>query len=96
MRIKGMKKVLVLFIVVMAGLIPLNGLASEMVTIEGEVSDNYQLVDGSGQFYEIADTTQGNELAEKHIGEKVRVTGTIEKSDGYQVFVVTSFQTLAE
>jgi hypothetical protein len=51
MRIKGMKKVLVLFIVVMAGLIPLNGLASEMVTIEGEVSDNYQLVDGSGQFY---------------------------------------------
>lgn len=96
MRIEGMKKVLVLFIVVMAGWKPLNGLASEMVTIEGEVNDNYQLVDGSGQFYEIADTTQGNELAEKHVVEKVKTIGTIEENDGYQVFVVTSFQTLAE
>jgi hypothetical protein len=96
MRIEGMKKVLMLFIVVMAGLTPLNGVASEMMTIEGEVNDNYQLVDGSGQFYEIADTTQGNELAEKHVGEKVKATGTIEENDGYQVFVVTSFQILAE
>ena len=88
--------VLVLFIAVMAGLMPLNGLASDMMTIEGEVIDNYQLVDSSGKLYEIADTTQGNELAEKHIGEKVKVTGTIDDNDGYGVLVVTSFQTLVQ
>ena len=96
MRSGGMKKVLVLFFVVMVGWLPLNGLASEMMTIEGEVIDSYQLVDGSGQLYEIADTTQGNELAERHVGEKVKVTGTIEENDGYEVLVVTSFQTLAQ
>ena len=74
----------------------LTGMASEPVNIEGTVNENYQLVDDQGQFYEIADTTQGSELAEMHVGEKVKATGTIEENDGYQVFVVTSFQTLAE
>ena len=50
----------------------MNGLASEMVKLKVKSSKTTSLVDGSGQFYEIADTTQGNELAEKHIGEKVR------------------------
>ena len=93
---KGMRNVLGLFIIAMVVLGPLNGMASEAVEIEGEVIENYQLVDGNGQFYEIADTTQGNELAEKHVGEKVKVTGMIEKDDDYQVIVVTSFQTMAE
>lgn len=93
---KGMRKVLGLFIFAIVVLGPLSGMASEAVEIEGEVIENYQLVDDNGQLFEIADTTQGNELAEKHIGEKVRVTATIEKDDDYQVIVVTSFQTMAK
>jgi hypothetical protein len=71
-------------------------MANEMVNIVGEVNDNYQLAVGKGQFYEIADTIKGNELAKRPIGEKVRVTETIEKYGDYQVIVVTSYQTLSE
>jgi hypothetical protein len=91
-----MRKGWVVLIFAMLALSPLSGLANEVVSIEGEVNDNYQLAVGNGQVYEIADTPQGNELAEVHIGEKVKVTGTIEKNGDYQVIVVTSYQTLAE
>jgi fructose-1-phosphate kinase PfkB-like protein len=96
MRKKEMRNILVWLIFIMVAFSPLSGITSETVTITGEVRDNFQLVDGNGQFYEIADTTQGNELAEKHIGEKVKVIGTLEKSEDYQVIVVTSFETLAQ
>ena len=96
MRNGLMRNVLGLFIFAILALGPLGGMADELVNIEGEVIDNYRLVDGNGQVYEIADTTEGNELAEKYIGEKVMVAGTIEMDDDYRVVVVTSFQTLSE
>lgn len=96
MRKKETRKVLAWFIFISVALSPLIGIANEAVTIVGQVNDNYQFVDGNGQSYEIADTTQGNELAEKHVGEKVKVIGTIEKDVDYQVIVVTTFQTIAE
>jgi hypothetical protein len=93
---KEIKKILVLLILAAVAVGPINALATDKVTIQGTVDDNYQLVDDEGQIYEIADTTQGNELAENHIGEKVKVTGTLEKDDDYQVIVVTTFEALAE
>ena len=92
----AMRKILGLCFFAMVVLGPLSGMASEAVEIEGEVIENYQLVDESGQIYEIADTVQGNELAEKHFGEKVKAMGTIEIGVGYRVIVVTSFQTMAQ
>jgi len=93
-RIPG--NMLVAFIVTVVVLAPLGGMANEVVDMEGEVGENYQLVDLGGQVYEIADTTQGNQLAEKHVGERVKVTGTIEIGKGNRLIVVTSFHTLEQ
>lgn len=96
MRNGLMRKGVVVLIFTMLALGPLSGMADEVMNVVGEVNDRYQLVVGDGQFYEIGDTTQCNELADQHIGENVKDTGTIEKHDDYQVIVVTSYQTLAE
>jgi len=69
-------------------------LASE-VAIVGEVNDNYQIV-SNGQIYEIADTPAGNELAENHISEKVRVTGNLEERDDMKIITVSGYQLMAE
>jgi len=64
-------------------------------TVVGEVNDNFQIVSG-GQVYEIADTAEGNDLAENHISAKVSVTGTVEERDDIKIITVTSFKVLSE
>lgn len=64
-------------------------------TLVGKVNDNYQLVT-TDQVYEIADTAEGNELAENHISAKVKVTGTLEERDGMKIITVTNYQVLSE
>jgi hypothetical protein len=76
--------------------IPLAALAAEPMTIEGQVNENYQIIDGTGQVYEVADTTQGNDLVENHIGEKVKVTGTIEQDQDTKIITVTTFTIVSE
>ena len=75
---------------------PLAAMAAEQVTIQGEVNDSYQIVDANGQVYEVADTVQGNALVENHIGEKAKVTGTVEQDQDVKIISVTTFEILAE
>lgn len=70
--------------------------AAESTTLEGEVNDSYQIVASDGQVYEVTDTTRGNDLVENHIGEKVKVTGTIEQEGDVKVITITSFQVIQE
>lgn len=86
----------VLVLLVAAMMVPLAAMAAEPMTIQGEVNENYQIVDGSGQVYEVADTAEGNDLVENHIGEKAKVTGTIEKDQDIQIITVTSFKILSD
>lgn len=65
------------------------------VSLTGEVNDNYQLVT-DGQVYEIADTPEGNDLAENHISEKVKVVGTVQESEDLKIITVASYQVIAE
>jgi hypothetical protein len=65
------------------------------ITITGEVNDSYQLV-ADGQIYEIADTPKGNELAENHVNDRVKVTGTVEEQDDMRVITVKKYQILTE
>ena len=64
-------------------------------TLVGEINDNYQLIVGN-QTYDIADTAEGNELAENHISEKVEVTGTVEERDDIKIITVISYKVLSQ
>lgn len=83
---------MIMFVLVV--LVPLVGVATESVKIEGEVNANYQIVDSSGQVFEVADTDEGNDMVENHTGEKVNVTGTIEKDGDVQIITVMSYETI--
>ena len=96
MKLGKMKFMTLLVVLVLMAAAPLAAMASEPVTIQGEVNDSYQIVDSSGQVYEIADTAQGNELVENHIGEKAKVVGTIEQDQDIKIITVTTFEILAE
>jgi hypothetical protein len=62
-------------------------------TVIGTINDNFQIISGQ-QVYEIADTQQGNDLAENHISDTVKVTGTLEERDGMKIITVISVQIL--
>ncbi len=96
MKRRSVTLTMVLITFVMATMIPFAAMAAESVTIQGEVNDSYQIVDSSGQVYEVADTTQGNELVENHIGEKAKVVGTVEMNQDVKTITVTQFEILAE
>lgn len=75
---------------------PLVAVAMETVTIEGEINDSYQIVDSNGQIYEIADTAEGDTLVENHVGDKAKVTGTLEQDQDVKIIKINNFEILAE
>jgi cell division protein FtsL len=91
-----MKFMTVLITLVLMSAVPLAAMASEPVTIQGEVNDSYQIVDSSGQVYEIAETEKGNDLVENHIGEKAKVVGTLQQDQDVKIITITEFEILAE
>jgi hypothetical protein len=84
-----------LIVMVMLLLLPLAAIA-ESTTFEGEVNDSYQIVATDGQVYEVTDTSEGNDLVENHIGEKVKVTGTVQQEGDTKVITITTFQVIEE
>jgi hypothetical protein len=91
-----MKIMMVLITCVLIFGAPLAAMASEPVTIQGEVNDSYQLVDSNGQVYEVAETEKGTDLVENHIGEKAKVVGTVQQDQDVKIITVTTFEILAE
>ena len=91
-----MKTMMVLITLIMVVVAPLAAMASETMTIEGEVNDTRQVIGSDGQVYSIADNDPGNELIDSHIGEKVKVTGTVAEDKDMKVITVTDFEMLAE
>jgi len=84
-----------LIVMVILLLLPLAAIA-ESTTFEGEVNDSYQIVATDGQVYEVTDTSEGNDLVENHIGEKVKVTGTVQQEGDTKVITITTFQVIEE
>ena len=91
-----MKFMTVLITLVLISAFPLAAMASEPVTIQGEINDSYQIVDSNGQVYEIAETEKGNDLVENHIGEKAKVVGTLQQDQDVKIITITEFEILAE
>lgn len=96
MRKGNMRTMGILITLAVFMILPLAASASDMVTITGEINDSYQIVDSSGQVYEIADTVEGNELIDSYTGEKVSVTGTLQEDEDGKIITVTSFKVIAE
>ena len=65
--------------------------AGDEVSITGTINEDSQLVDGSGNSYDIADTEQGYEVMEM-TGKKVSVKGTVMEEDGTKTISITSFE----
>ena len=65
--------------------------AGDEVSITGTINEDSQLVDSSGNSYDIADTEQGYEVMEM-TGKKVSVKGTVMEQDGSKTISITSFE----
>ena len=93
-QLRAIKWIPVLAMVIALAL-PLATALANQKTFIGEVNDNYQII-ADGQIYEIADTKEGNDLAENYVNAKVKVTGTIEESEDMKIITITSYQVISE
>lgn len=76
----------VLALVLVAGI----GVAAEPVTLRGHVTDDNQLMTEDGEFYDIGETEEGEQLMEM-VGEKVEVRGTLIDNEDTKEIQVESF-----
>jgi phage gp45-like len=76
------------------GVLPLGALADE-VTLIGEVNDNYQIVVGD-QVYEVTNNSAGDDLVLNHVGRKVKLTGSLNETNGVKIITVKSFEILGD
>jgi hypothetical protein len=88
-----MKKVLIigLLAMVVVGFMFGAGLASEPVMIQGQVTEDNQLMDEAGNVYDIVDTEAGNEVVEL-VGAKVEIQGTVMEDQDGKVIAIESFR----
>jgi hypothetical protein len=70
-------------------------LASDVITIVGEVNDANQIV-ANGEIYEVDDTPQGDDLVKNYISQRVKVTGKLRTEDDMRIIVVTAFEVVEE
>jgi hypothetical protein len=66
-------------------------LASDVITITGEINDTYQIV-SDGEIYEVDDTPQGDDLVKNYISRKVKVTGKLRIEGDMRIIAVTAFE----
>ncbi len=66
------------------------GIAAEPVTLQGQITEDNQLMTEDGAVYEIADTEEGEKVLEM-VGEKIEVRGTLTEEEGTKEITVESF-----
>jgi hypothetical protein len=66
------------------------GMTAEPVTIQGQVTEDSQLMTADGEFYEIADNDEGMKVMEM-VGEQIEVRGTVVEDEGVKEITVESF-----
>jgi len=65
------------------------------ITVIGVVNEMYQIV-SEGEIFEVEKTNIGDELVINHLGEKVKVTGTVKEEDGMKLILIKGFKALEE
>jgi hypothetical protein len=71
------------------------GLAADVVTIQGQVTEDSQLMDAEGNLFDIAVTEKGNEIL-SILGEKIEIRGTVVEAEGMKEITVESYRILEE
>jgi hypothetical protein len=66
------------------------GIAAEPVTLQGQVTEDNQLMTDDGEVYDIADTEKGAQVMEM-VGEKIEVRGTLSEDEDSKEITVESF-----
>jgi len=69
--------------------------SGETKVITGTVNDDYQIVTDEGTAYTVEAGEAGDEVVEL-VGKKVKVTGTVEESEGENMITVTSYVVIEE
>lgn len=69
--------------------------SADTKTITGTVNDDYQIVTDDGTAYTVEASETGDEVVEL-VGQKVKVTGTVEESEGENMITVTSYVVIEE
>ena len=84
-----------LCVLIIAAFLSGTAISGKTMTITGTVNENYQIVADDGQVYEVADTEKGDEVVDL-VGKKVKLTGTVEESDGEKIITITSLAVIEE
>lgn len=69
------------------------GLAAEMVTIQGQVTEDNQLMDEEGNVFVIAETEEGMQVMDM-VGQKIEVRGTLTEEEGVKEITVESYSVI--
>jgi len=72
-----------------------SGIAGTTVTLVGELIDDYQFITDDGLVFEIGDTEKGAELLGNITSQRVKITGTLEKTDETMVIYVVRYEILS-
>jgi hypothetical protein len=67
--------------------------AAEQITVQGQVTEENQLMDEEGNLYDIAETENGMEVMDM-VGEKIQVIGTVTEDEGVKEITVESYNVL--
>ncbi|MBT8371714.1 MAG: hypothetical protein KJO34_12185 [Deltaproteobacteria bacterium] len=89
------KAILWILVIGLAALISGIAVAGSEINITGAINEDGELVDDSGNAYEIADTEQGNEVMDM-VGKKVSVKGTVMEEEGTRTISITSFDVIEQ
>ena len=65
--------------------------AADKETITGTVNVDNQIVTADGTVFEVSDTDTGDEVVDL-IGQKVKVTGTIEELEKTKIITITDYE----
>lgn len=79
------------FVALLGGVV----ISSENVTIEGVVSDTYQILTDEDEAYDILESEKGQELMEM-VGKRVKVTGMVEEEEGVKAINVAAYEVIEE
>jgi len=71
-------------------------IGKQSVTIVGTVNDYYQIVTEDGKIYTVEENEKSFKLIDECVGKQVKVTGTVEQSEGMKIITITSYEVSGE